>query len=106
MAIHSFIPGTEAYILLIMSTIVCLYGIILLLKRWGHGSAYRFLIAWKKEVFRFGIWSVFKTLVLDVLYAGYGAGVNIVGSVIWSFSGLFFFLEGVSFSLSQQYLLV
>jgi nitrate reductase gamma subunit len=67
MSVHTFIPGFEANILIILVPVICLVGIILLLRRWGHGNALDFLSTWKAEAFRLGFISFTRTLVLDVL---------------------------------------
>lgn len=67
MSVHSFIPGTEAYILLILSSVICVTGLIVLFRQWGQGSLYRFLSAWRREAFRYGTLSFGKILILDVL---------------------------------------
>ncbi len=67
MSVHTFIPGFEANILIILAPVICLVGIVLLLRRWGHGNALEFLSTWRAEAFRLGFISFTRTLVLDVL---------------------------------------
>lgn len=67
MAVHAFFPGTEMYLLLIISSAVCLAGVIVLFRYWGNKSACRFFSAWRREAFRLGIVSFVKTLIVEVL---------------------------------------
>jgi heterodisulfide reductase subunit E len=67
MAVHAYVPGFIANILIIMAPLICIIGIILLFREWGHGSALYFLRTWRHEAFRDGISSFFVTLLMDVL---------------------------------------
>ncbi len=67
MAVHAYIPGMIANILIILAPLICIIGIILLFREWGHGSALYFLRTWRQEAFSEGITSFLGTLVMDVL---------------------------------------
>lgn len=68
MSVHEFIPGTESVVLLILSSLICLTGLIIMFVRYGHGNPFYFFTIWRKDAFKEGKLTFLNTLVFDVLF--------------------------------------